>query len=228
MKRIRYAFLLLVAILIGALTIAACSTGGASVAPAAASTPTSSSQPQATAVSEASPTPRAAATTQATSTSAPIAAATRTSAPTGPITVATVATSADASGNAAGVFATAIRVSPTQPVSGPDYVTFYVTFNNTSGKSQALKWHIKIWSPASSTQSFGETAKQINDIPAGTSEVASAANWRTNSLNCEPFTARVYWLNSDVNFGNPNEFKKPDGSPGPQLNFQVCPATPKP
>lgn len=189
--------------------------------------------------------PLAAVTTPTTAaaaspTSAPTATtAAPTSAPTRPpataehtrvVTVVSTqpAPTGNPSGSAANVFATAIRLSPAQPVGGPDYVTFHVTFNNTSGKTQSLKWYVKIWSPDNATQSFGETALQVTDIPAGTSEVASAANWRTNPLTCMPFTARVYWVNSDVNFGNPNEFKKPDGSAGPIASFQVCPATPKP
>ncbi len=225
MKQIDRVFVLLGVILISALTVVACSTPSA-ISPPPPATPTPASQPVATTASEASPTAQPTSTSvPATATTVPTAAATRTTAPLGPITVATVATNEDASGNAANVHVTGIRVSPSQPVAGPDYVTFYVTFNNTSGKTQALKWFVKIWSPANTTQSFGETAKQINDIPSGTSVIASAANWRTNPMNCEPFTARVYWLNSSVNFGNPVEFTKPDNSAGPQLNFQVCEPT---
>lgn len=222
MSWIHRIFLLLVVSLVGALTIAACSTAPAivptaptptpaSLAPAATQTPTTAP------TSASAATPTKAAVAQPTATKVPVAVATVVGPDTG-----------EASGSANAVFATAIRVNPPQPVSGPDYVTFYVTFNNTSGKTQQLKWYVKIWSPASSTQSFGETAKLITNIPPGTSEVASSSNWRTNSMNCEPFTARVYWLHADVNFGNPNEFKKPDGSPGPIANFQVCPMTPKP
>jgi len=127
----------------------------------------------------------------------------------------------------ANVHATAIRVSPAQPIAGTDYVTFFVTFNNSSGKTQPLKWIVKIWSPDNSTKSFGETSAQSNDVPTGTSEIASAANWRTNPIACQAFYARVYWVNTDVT-ADPVEFKKPDGSAGPLTNFQVCPPTPKP
>ncbi len=228
MKNIHRVFTLLVVSVIWTLAIAACSTTGASFALTPAMTPTSSSQAQAT------PTTQPTTATQATSTSAPTSApaATRTSAPStsapvGPITVATVATNEDAPGNAAKVYVSAIRANPAQPVSA-GYVTFYGTFVNNSGASQALKWYVKIWSPSNTNQSFGETAKQINDIPAGTSVIASASNWRTNPINCESFTARVYWLNSSVNFGNPVEFTKPDGSAGVQQNFQVCEPTKTP
>jgi hypothetical protein len=225
MKNIHRVFVLLVVSVLGALAIAACSTAGA-IVPATASTPTTASQAQAVA----SPTTQAAATPEATLTSAGTSApaATRTSAPIGPITVATIATNDDAPGNPAKVYVSAIRVNPAQPVSGPNYITFNVTFVNNSGQSQALKWYVKIWSPSNTTQSFGETAKQINDIPVGTSVIASASNWRTNPLNCESFTARVYWLNSTVNYGNPVEFTKADGSAGVQQNFQVCEPTKTP
>jgi hypothetical protein len=218
-------------VFLASVLISACSTAGPSVPPAAATTPTSASQTQiqTTATSGASPTTRATSTTTA---AASASSATRTSAPSAsaatPIIVATPATNEDASGNAAKVYVSAIRVSPTQPAAGRDYVTFYVTFVNNSGQSQALKWYVKIWSPDNANQSFGETAKQINDIPSGTSLIASAANWRTNPIGCQPFIARVYWLNSSTNFGNPVEFTKPDGSPGVQQNFQVCEPTKTP
>lgn len=205
-----------------------------SAAPTAAVAVVTTPTTAAPATVQSSPTSAATATSVATSTTAATRAATTAStsaSPGTPIAVATMVppggTPVNGTGNAANVYATSIRVNPAVPASGPDYPTFYVTFNNTSGKSQNLRWYVKIWSPDNANQSFGETTQQINDIPAGVSEIAAAANWRTNPLNCQPFTARAYWLSTDVNFGNPNEFKKSDSS-ATVLSFQVCPATPKP
>ncbi len=126
---------------------------------------------------------------------------------------------------ASGVFATKIRLDPPQPKSGPDYVAFYVTFQNTTSKTLQYKWAVKIYRPDDSLHSFGETAVQTSNISPGTTEIASIANWRTNPISCEPFIARVFWINTDLS-ADPFEFKKPDGTAGPATNFQVCPASP--
>lgn len=157
------------------------------------------------------------------------AAPTETVTPTaGPASLAPSATRSPATGAVTappGVYVTKIRLDPPAPKSGPDYVTFYATFQNTTGKMQQYKWLVKIYTADDSSHSFGETAALVSNIPPGTTELASAANWRTNPLSCLPLTARVFFVNPDLG-ADPFEFKKPDGSAGVATNFQVCPAPP--
>jgi hypothetical protein len=124
-----------------------------------------------------------------------------------------------------GVYATKIRLDPPEPKSGPGYVRFYVTFDNTTSKPLQYKWLVKLYTMDDSRHSFGETAALVSNIQPGTSEIASAVNWRTNPLNCLPLTARVFWVNADVS-ADLFEFKKPDGVNSTATDFQVCPAIP--
>jgi len=123
---------------------------------------------------------------------------------------------------APGVYATGIRLVPTKPASGGDPVAFYVTFVNTTGKPVTFKWRIKIWSPDDARNAFGDTTILTSEIQPGITELASAQNWKTNPGPCTPFYARVYNVNTDIT-ADPIEFRKPDGSPGPRTDFQVCP-----
>ncbi len=123
---------------------------------------------------------------------------------------------------APGLYANAIRLVPVKPVAGTDPVTFYVTFVNATSKPITFKWKVKIWSPDDARNSFGETTALTTEIQPGTTELPAAANWKTNPGSCTPFFVRVYNVNTDIT-ADPIEFRKPDGSAGPQTNFQVCP-----
>jgi hypothetical protein len=123
---------------------------------------------------------------------------------------------------APGIYVTAIRQIPIKPVSGGDFVTFYVSFANTTGKPVTFKWRVRIWTLDDSVHSFGDTTVLTTEIQPGVTELASASNWRTNPGPCTSFYARAYLINTDLS-ADPIEFKKPDGSPAPKTDFQVCP-----
>lgn len=118
-----------------------------------------------------------------------------------------------------GVYAVGIRLQPAAPKSG-NFVTFFVTFLNTTGKTERYNWFVKMYEPAKST-SFGETAKLEIDIPPGTREFASKANWNIAvASECMEFNARVFWADKD---NQVTEFVKPDRSGGPATAFFYCP-----
>ena len=142
--------------------------------------------------------------------SASVATATR--APTRPPASLTIAAPP-------GVYATAIRVDPTAPKK-TDYPTFFVTFLNTTGTPQYLRWFVKLYEP-DKPNAKGETAKIDSAIPVGTSELPSANNWRDAVVDCQTRIARVYYI--DPGSSQVTEFLKPDRSGGPAAQFQVCP-----
>jgi Bacterial Ig domain len=119
-----------------------------------------------------------------------------------------------------GVWATSIRLDPKEPKRG-QFVTFYVTFLNTTGGSHDYKWRIRLFYADNPNRGFGDTTPLPMTIPAGTSEQASANNWRvTGPGGCLGLIARVFWLDAS---NNETEFIKPDQSGGPAAGFQVCP-----
>ena len=143
--------------------------------------------------------------------SAPVATATR--APTRPPASPTI------NAPPGFVFATAIRVDPTAPKK-TDYPTFFVTFLNTTGTPQRLRWFVKIYEP-DKPNAKGETAKIDSDIPVVPAELPSANNWRDAVVDCQTRIARVYYIDSAG--GQVTEFLKPDRSGGPAAQFTVCP-----
>ena len=117
-----------------------------------------------------------------------------------------------------GVYVTAIKVDPSvaKPNQPPQ---FTVTFLNTTAQTQTFTWYIKIFAP-DQQNSFGETTKITNDIPANTSQLAAIPNWQTQTFfGCLFFTARTFW--ADPN-GGADEFLRPDGS-SPGTTLSVCP-----
>lgn len=119
-----------------------------------------------------------------------------------------------------GIYATAIRVEPKDPKRG-NFVKFYVTFLNTTGAPQNLRWRIRIFEP-DKRNSFGDTTPLDHTIPVGLSEFASLDNWRvTGPGDCMPFFARVFSV--DPSSKQETEIIKPDGTGGPATGFQVCP-----
>ena len=119
-----------------------------------------------------------------------------------------------------GVWATSIRLDPPEPKRG-QFVTFYVTFLNTTGAPQSFKWRIRLFYADDPKRGFGDTAPLDTAIPVGTSEQTSANNWRvTGPGDCLSLIARVFWLDESK---NAIEFLKPDQSGGPAAGFQDCP-----
>lgn len=119
------------------------------------------------------------------------------------------------------IYVASLRVDPPQPRSGPGPITFYVRFQSTFTTKQPIKWLVKIFRPGEN-KSFGETAAVTLDISPGASEIASSPNWHTNPFQCETFMARAFWYDVGV-FADPLEFKKPDGTNTPFVEFKVCP-----
>ena len=119
-----------------------------------------------------------------------------------------------------GIWATSIRLDPPEPKRG-QFVTFYVTFLNTTGGPSGYKWRIRLFYADDPKRGFGDTAPKSDTIPVGKSELASENNWRvTGPGDCLSLIARVFWLDQN---NNAIEFLKPDQSGGPAAGFQVCP-----
>jgi hypothetical protein len=118
-----------------------------------------------------------------------------------------------------GLWALSIRTDP-NPKRG-SFIQFYVTFLNTTGSVQYVRWRIRIFEP-DKKNSFGDNTPIDSTIPVGTSEQTSSNNWRvTGPGDCLPFFARAFSVNVDSKAET--EFLKPDSSGGPAASFQVCP-----
>jgi Big-like domain-containing protein len=118
-----------------------------------------------------------------------------------------------------GVYAVSIRVDPPGPKVN-SFVTFYVTFSNTTGDTKRFRWYVKIFRP-DERNSFGETAKKDDDFPVGRVELQSPNNWRVGGFaDCQPFFARAFWYDVDTTLVT--EFLRTDGQSVNQ-GFNVCP-----
>ena len=118
-----------------------------------------------------------------------------------------------------GTWALAIAIDPASAKRGV-FVSFNVTFLNSTGTPQGYRWFIKIYEP-DARNSKGETSKLNSTFPPGTTTLQAPADWKINVSDCTPYIARVYW--EDFNSHQVTEFIKPDQSGGPAANFQVCP-----
>ena len=119
-----------------------------------------------------------------------------------------------------GVWATSIRLDTTEP-KRKQFITFFVTFLNTTGGSHDYRWRVRLFYSDSPTRGFGDTTPVSTSIPVGQSEQASANNWSVlGPGDCLGLIARVFWLDASK---IETEFLKPDQSGGPATQFQVCP-----
>lgn len=119
-----------------------------------------------------------------------------------------------------GVYATSIKTA-VEPKRN-QFVTFKVTFLNTTGSPQQYEWVIMPFYP-DKRNPMGETFKKIDTIPVGMTELISAEGWKIGGGGgCESFIGRVFYVDP-ANKQNKIEFTKPDGSGGPAVEFQVCP-----
>ncbi len=116
------------------------------------------------------------------------------------------------------VFVTALRVEPTTPkaeVGG----TFFVTFQNASGKDDGYNWAVEIWEAENNKRPFGLTTPQNSPMPVGTSNYTSTG-WTVKGLGeCRAYRARVVARDDDDNRAT---FIQPDGSIL-WIDFTVCP-----
>jgi len=119
-----------------------------------------------------------------------------------------------------GVYAMSIKTA-VDPKRG-QFVTFKVTFLNTTGNPQRYEWVVMPFYPDKKNP-MGETFKKIDDIPVGVTELVSAEGWKVGGGGgCETFIGRVFFVDP-ANKQNKIEFVKPDGVGGPATEFQVCP-----
>ena len=116
------------------------------------------------------------------------------------------------------VFVTALRVEPATPkaeVGG----TFFVTFQNASGKDDGYNWAVEIWEAENNRRPFGLTTPQNSPMPIGTSNYTSSG-WTVKGLGeCRAYRARVVARDDDDNRAT---FIQPDGSIL-WIDFTVCP-----
>lgn len=119
-----------------------------------------------------------------------------------------------------GTWALAINVDPASAKRGV-FVSFNVTFLNSTGTAQGYRWFIKIYEP-DARNSKGETSKLNSTFPPGTTTLQAPTDWKINVSDCTPYIARVFWVDPN-NANQVTEFIKPDQSGGPAANFNVCP-----
>ncbi|MBI5030229.1 MAG: hypothetical protein HZB51_06865 [Chloroflexi bacterium] len=140
--------------------------------------------------------------------------------PSNPASSSSSASSVGVSIASPGVYVLSIRVDPSAPKRG-QFVTFWVTFANTTGAPQGLRWRIKIYE-IGKQNSFGDTAVLNSTIQPGTSELPSEANWRVAGLgDCMQFVARA--VSVDPNTKVETEITPPGGATLSSAPFQVCP-----
>ncbi|MDL1895501.1 hypothetical protein FBQ82_04470 [Anaerolineae bacterium CFX7] len=116
------------------------------------------------------------------------------------------------------VLVTALRVEPTTPQAN-DGGTFFVTFDNRSGKDDGYNWAIEIWDTENIKRPFGLTTPQNSPMPVGVSNLTSTG-WTVKGLgDCHAYRARVIARDDE---DNRMAFVQPDGSIL-WLDFTVCP-----
>ena len=118
-----------------------------------------------------------------------------------------------------GLYVTDIRTDPVSPIRGVD-LTFYVSFVNTTGSLQNLKWIVYIYRPENMARSFGETTGATTTFPSTIGEAQSAGTWKLPLGGpCENFTVRAAWFDKD---NKPVFFNTFDGKPF-EKGLTVCP-----
>ncbi len=116
------------------------------------------------------------------------------------------------------VYVTAVKIDP-MPARSNESPQFTVTFLNTTGQIKPYRWFVKVYKP-DQPKSFGETAKTDNDIPPKTAQLQSGSGWKTMAvLDCLSLIARVFWVDQN---NQVIEFSKPGGG-SPAKGFSVCP-----
>lgn len=116
------------------------------------------------------------------------------------------------------VYVTALRVEPASPKADAGG-TFFVTFQNASGKDQGYNWAVEIWDVENSKRPFGLTTPQNSPMPIGVTNLTSTG-WTVKGLGeCHAYRARVVSRDDDDNRAT---FIQRDGSIL-WLDFSVCP-----
>ncbi len=142
----------------------------------------------------------------------PAASASRTRTPVPATPTATVIPAAP------GIYATELKVNPPQPKAGQNMI-FTVTFLNSTGLAQNIRWYVKIFKP-DQRNSIGETSKINSTLNVGSSSVATGNDWHWGGMPaCEPYIARVYGVDE---FGAVYVMNRTDGS-NLTHDFSICP-----
>ncbi len=116
------------------------------------------------------------------------------------------------------VFVTALRVEPATPKADQGG-TFFVTFQNSSGKDDGYNWAVEIWDTENDKRPFGLTTPQNSPMPVGVSNYTSTG-WTVKGLGeCHAYRARVIARDDEDNRAT---FIQVDGSIL-WLDFSVCP-----
>lgn len=97
---------------------------------------------------------------------------------------------------APGLFVMDLRTEPNPPTRGAD-LAFYVTFANTTGSLQNLKWNIYIYKPGD-RNAYGETTATTTILGNGINDYSTIGFWHA-PINgpCEEFVARVGWFDNE-------------------------------
>ncbi len=119
---------------------------------------------------------------------------------------------------APGIYATLLKVDPPQPKGG-QYMTFTVTFLNSTGLVRNIRWYVKIFRP-DQRNSIGETSKINSTLNVGSSSFATLNDWHWGGMpSCEPYIARVYGVDE---LGAVYIMNRTDGS-NLTHDFSICP-----
>lgn len=155
----------------------------------------------------------------ATPTTTPTTATGAANAPTRPRATATLAeTATPFPEGVPQVYVAGLRVEPATPKADQGG-TFFVTFQNSSGRDGGYNWAVEIWDVDNTKRPFGLTTPQNSPMPQGVTNLTSTG-WTVKGLGeCHAYRARVVARDDE---DNRMAFIQPDGSQL-WLDFTVCP-----
>jgi hypothetical protein len=99
----------------------------------------------------------------------------------------------------AGLFVTGMRLDPSQPGHNQN-ITFYPTFNNTTGAPQNFAWKVYVYNAASPANPVLDTTPVQASFVAGSSTEGKAGSpyfWGATGNQCDYFFARVGFQDGD-------------------------------
>jgi len=116
----------------------------------------------------------------------------------------------------AGLYVTNVRLEP--PPKRSEDLSFYVTFQNTTHRTQLYRWIVYVYRAENPRYSMTETTPILTEIPVGSVEQKALGIYRTGVGLCEDLFVRVAWLDENrvAHF-----FNQPNGKIY-ELPFTVC------